>query len=200
MFNRIIVTILLVLVATGFVYGQRVRAGDTPAWPPANGISRFTLHQPENYAPRSLEALSAQSPLIALATVQQTIVRVLDHRLETDVVVRLDRVLRGPAGLKTVVVSQRGGVLGGYQELPLQFDLMKPGEQYFLFATEDKRTNMPMVSGSPRYWITGEWTGNPHIETQGIRFQSTAPGELRGRYEGMDLNHFLAEVTAVLNK
>ena len=84
--------------------------------------------------------------------------------LETDAILVVRQVLKGPESIRQVVISQKGGVLGRYTELPIQYDLVEEEEQYILFLTDETRPDLPDVTGSPRYALNGSWTGMFQID------------------------------------
>jgi hypothetical protein len=177
--------------------------GQELQWPPKNGTTYFTLTPAPGTKPPSLKELCESSILIVDATVREILpVRVLvkSERLETDVVFVTNRALKGSAPpSQLLVVTQRGGVLGGYTEQPTQFSLMQPGQHYLLFLMDDKRPNIPAVTNVPRYWIVGEWVGNFLADKDNrIHLSKGAPANLTNRYENLAEDQVIAEVTELL--
>lgn len=116
--------------------------------------------------------------------------------LETDVIVTVSSVLKGTSEAPQVVISPRGGTIGQFTEQPTQYDLMKPGERYILFLTDDDRKNIPAVPGIPRHWITGFWAGIFRVDGQTLHLPSGAPKMLRDKYDSADVQTAFKDITA----
>jgi hypothetical protein len=140
------------------LWGQgRVVRGQVIPWPPTSGTSHFILDPAPGSQPQSLSDLCTSALVIVDSSIQAVLpVREIlaSRRLETDVVVVVNNVMKGPRDIKNFVITQRGGVLGGYVELPTQYGLMRTGDHYLLFVENDRRPNIPPVQGLSRYWIT----------------------------------------------
>jgi hypothetical protein len=182
--------------------GGRAIRGQQPPWPPASGKAGFTLTVRPNFQPQSLKDLSEKSLIIVDARVQQVLpARVLTHRLETDVVLSTNGVIKGPVSLGSMVVSQCGGVLGGYTEEPMQYSMMHLGERYLLFGNQEDRTSLPTVLGLPRYSIAGEWVGIVAVDGNDlVRFARASSQMLHQQYDGMALKNFVGQVAALLQQ
>lgn len=197
---RILCGVLIFLTVTSLTLGaQRVVKGAEPPYPPASGTARFSLHPAPASLPQSLRELCDSSPLIVQAAVHSTFSpRNLGGLLETDVVLLVTQVLKGATSVRQLVVAQRGGILGQYQELPVQYSLMQPGEQYIAFLTADRRTNVPERTGIPRHWISGEWVGLFRIDNGIVHLTSGTPKTLQDKFEGMNLEQAIAEIRSCI--
>lgn len=197
---------LLALLTTSFSFldaqSRRPLHGDQQPWPPATGTTSFVLTPAPGTEPDSLKRLCDASTLIVDGFVQYIPpVRQLTkvQRLETDVVFRVTRVLKGPATINTIAVTQRGGSVGAYTEQPAQYSLMKQGERYLLFARVDNRPNIPAVPGNARYLITGEWVGNFRVDADSrVHLSSGAASGLRTQYEGATVDQIISAVAELL--
>ena len=173
--------------------------GQRPPWPPAEGTTHFMLTPAPGSQPQSLRELADASLLVVEGTVQAVLpVRQVTQHLETDVVILISRVVKGPNISGGIAITQFGGVLGKYTEMPYQYSLMKTGEHCLLFLTQDKRPS-PEVPGIPRYWIVGQWVGD--VRTDGasaVHFNHGAPDSLRQRYEGMNQTQFMLELLPLI--
>jgi hypothetical protein len=149
---------------------------------------------------RSLKELIDASKIVVDATVQEVMpARVLPHRLETDSVLSADHVVVGPKALDAFVVSQIGGTLGGFTEVPTQYSMMHVGERYLLFGKEEVRPNLPSVRGLPRYAITGVWVGAISIDSGGrIHFTRASHAALHQQYDGIDAGNLISQVITLL--
>ena len=202
--------IVCLLAITGNVLSAqgRVLKGQEPAWPPTAGKADFTLSVAPRFQAHTLPELIQKSSIIIDATVRQRLpARVLAHRLETDAVLSINAVIKGPPSLGIkgpvgdVVVSQPGGILGGYVEEPRQYSMMHVGEHYLLFGREETRTTLPSVDGLPRYSITGQWVGSVSVDGNGVvRFTRASSQELHQRYDGMRLGSMVSELTALVRQ
>ena len=103
---------------------------------------------------------------------------------ETDSVLSVDRVLKGPESIRQVVISQKGGVLGQFRQLPHQYDLMQPGEHYILFLADETETHLPDVAGIPRYALNGAWTGMFRIDESGVHLSPDTADVIREQFDG----------------
>jgi hypothetical protein len=177
-----------------------IRGQELP-WPPAKGTTSFVLTPAPGTEPSTLKQLVDTSSLIIDGLVESLSVRQIPQaqRLETDVKFRVLRVLKGPAAAATLVVTQRGGILGGYTEQPTQYALMKVGERYILVASDDKRPGIPPVTGNLRVLITGEWAGNMRVAADNtVHLSSGAASDLRRQYEGISVDQLLSAIATSL--
>ena len=169
-------------------------AGRVPPPPPPTGIT-FGLSFALGYMPGSFEELCDSSVLIVEAHVLSVLAPTENLRyLETDSILSVDRVLKGPESIRQVVISQKGGVLGQYRQLPYQYNLMQQGEHYILFLTEETETNLPDVAGIPRYALTGSWTGIFQIDDSGVHLSPGAADVIREQFEGRSSQDVIAAI------
>ncbi len=180
------------------------QSGREPPPPPASPTNRvtFTLSLAPGNVPGSFEELCDSSILIVEAYVQSILaprqnvryppsVQLLQERsfpifryLETDAILRVSQVLKGPESIRQVVVSQKGGVVGPYAELPIQYNLMQRGERYILFLSDETQAGLPDVTGIPRYALNGSWTGMFRINESGVHLSSDSADSIRERFDG----------------
>jgi hypothetical protein len=190
---------IFVLVARALSAQDRVIKGQEPAWPPASGKATFILHPSRRSQVRSLQELIDAAQIIVDATVQQALpARVLPHRLETDVVLSTNRVIKGPGTLTAFVVSEPGGVVGGFTEESRQYSMMQTGEHYLIFGREEDRTTLPPVGSSPRYEIVGIWVGGVRIDNVGrVHFAQASPPIFQ-QYEGILVSELIRQIMPLL--
>ena len=197
---RMTILCLGIWVAMSTAHSQsRVVPGAEPPWPPPSGIAHLTRTLPPGYMPQSMKELCDRSAGIADATVETIFPprEVARHSLETDVGLIVRQVIKGDHTLKYIVVSQRGGTVGQFSELPTQYHLMKVGERYIIFLEEDKRLNLPLRDGHRRFGITAQWLGLFYMDpsAQAVHLMSDTPRSLRDTYEGMALAQVIMEIT-----
>jgi len=188
---------VVVIFLTLVVRTSAAQQDGGPIYPPSSGTAHFTLHALPGYLPESLEKLCTSSNLIVDAYVQSTFPpRILTSNLETDVVLIVRRVLKGPQSIREVVVAQRGGVYGAFRSVPTQYPLMEPGDRYILFLTDDSRSNLPDRS-IVRRWITGAWVGMFKVANNTtVRLTRGTPATLRDQYDGTRLENTMADITS----
>jgi hypothetical protein len=196
--RKIVISLVLAFACTFQETNAQRRVAGTD--PPASGTARFVIHPSPNSQPESLNELCASSRLIVDAFVHSTFpARNLGRLLETDVVLLVTQTLKGSASPQQVVVAQRGGVVGEHKQLPTQYSLMQPGERYIIFLTDDPRQNVPVRVGIPRYWITGQWVGILRVDAGAVHMSSGTPTSLRDKYDRMNLEQFLGEITSCID-
>ena len=203
------------------IFGQRpteaftepVRAGGLPPppSPPPSGVT-FDLLLAPGSLPGSFEELCDSSILIVEAYVQSVLAPRQDlrypsgtqllqersfpifHYLETDAILRVSEVLKGPESIRQVVLSQKGGVLGSYTELPAQYDLMQRGKHYILFLADEARSDLPDVRGIPRYALNGAWTGMFRIDEGGVHMSPDTAEAIREQFDGRSSQDVITEI------
>jgi hypothetical protein len=116
--------------------------------------------------------------------------------LETDALVGVTKVLKGPVGAnQQLVVSQLGGAKGNFSSTPTQYSLVRPGEKYILFLREDDRSNLPIqAQTTTRYIVTGIWAGLFLFENNRMQVRARSPDFLRAQYEGLTLEQIETEL------
>ena len=172
-------------------------AGLAPPPPPPSTIGVFTsgLTLALGDVPLSFEGLCDSSELIVEAHVQSLLTPTRNLRyLETDAILSLDRVLKGPESIRQVVISQKGGVLPQFRQLPYQYNLMQPGEHYILFLTEEMETHLPDVPGIPRYALNGSWTGMVQIDESGVHMSFDTARIIREQFDGGSSQELVAAI------
>jgi hypothetical protein len=150
--------------------------------------------------PTNLPDLADSSILIIDGTVGELVVpRVLGfHNLETDAVISITTVLKGSQSLQRITVAQRGGTIGQFTSQPTDYSMMKLGERYILFLTEEKRPNLPQVSVAPRYAITGAWAGLFRVDQQGKMVVKFSGPQGLLKYNGMAVSALVGELSKAI--
>ncbi|HEU0141645.1 MAG TPA: hypothetical protein VFQ79_18120 [Bryobacteraceae bacterium] len=190
--------VLIVLTAlAGMAQQGRVGRGQPP---PNQGSALLHITPTPSQIFSSLKDLAAASLLIVEGTVKATLPsrETSPRALETDAVIAVRRVLKGPADVREVVISQRGGSRGGLVVMPAQYSLVQPGEHYVLFLTEDSRPDIPDVPGVRRYLVTGLWTGLFRFQEGKMHTDARKVDPLRAKYEGVSAEEIIEEVKASL--
>jgi hypothetical protein len=119
--------------------------------------------------------------------------------LQTDFLISITRVLKGPATLRQIMVSQMGGSIGDFHLVTDRYALMQPGERYILFLQNDNRPSTPRTPGIPPYYVKRGWAGLGRVVDGKIQLGTTAPGELSG-YEGVDAESLQSEIATVVSR
>ncbi len=181
------------------------------AGPPPDSIT-FSLPLAPGLLPRSIEELCDSSILIAEAYVQSVLapregvknlsgIGILQEGsfpffrfLETDSILEVSRVLKGSESIPQVVISQKGGVVGSYSELPIQYHLMQPAERYILFLADEARTDLPDVRGIPRYALNGSWTGLFRINENVLHLSPDTADVIREQFDGRSSQDVITEI------
>ena len=174
--------------------------------PPAQGVFTSIVSPPSGF---SLKGMSEQSELIIEAHVQSVFasedIGTGQSHLETDSLILVDRVLKGPQPSPSqVVVAQVGGTKSGVEVKNVDQDLMKPGEHYVLFLQKieslppsPERTSTLKIRGNiPRYEIYYKQIGLFQVVNNQIR--SGKASDFRSAFNSMSLTDFLGRVTNLL--
>ena len=153
-------TLIVVLVMAGTLMS-------TPRQDPAtnvrSGVFTSVVMPPSGF---SLSAMTAESELIVEAHVQavypsEEIGTGVTH-LETDALLQVDRVWKGPQPSPSqVVISQIGGSKAGFELVNADQKLMKTSEEYVLFlqkieslpASPERTSTLKVRENIPRYEI-----------------------------------------------
>jgi hypothetical protein len=191
--------VMLLLAGTLHAQGPRLGRGEVPAFPPERGTAQFISDLaplPPNFHGEMLEYLVRASNLIIAATVESSSAHVNGRHVETDVVLRIDAVIKGTATASRVLVAQLGGTIGEYRELTKQYALMQPGERYILFLQDDRRNQLPPEPfDTRRYSITRLWEGTFRIDDeQKVRLAPAASAVMREKYEGMHIDEAMTHI------
>lgn len=189
------------------VFGQegRVRGGQEPPWPPARGTAKFIL----DLAPLR-PALRNEPPLQRLCDASDIVIDGIvataypsrspsRGTLQTDFLISISRVLKGPDILRQVMVSQMGGTIGDFHLVTDQYALMQPGEQYILFLQIDNRPSTPRRADIPPYYVTRSWAGLGRVVGGKMQLGTTAPGELTP-YDGSDAEVLMREIRDLVSR
>jgi hypothetical protein len=178
---------------------SRVRRGEPSAFPPERGTAHLIIDLaplPPNFRGEMLEYLCRSSDLIITGTVESVSTRVSGQSVETDIVLRIDSVIKGTQTTSRVVVGQPGGTIGQFKVITSQYSLMEPGQRYILFLQEDRRNQFPSEPFDiRRYAITRRWEGTFQIDDeQKVRLAPAAPAVLREKYEGMRIDEVMTHI------
>ncbi len=194
--KRVLPIVLIFFTASGGMAQEgRVRRGEPP---PSQGNAVLHITPMPSQIFSSLKDMATASLLIAEGTVKATLPsrETSPRALETDAVIAIRRVLKGPTDVREVVISQRGGRRGGLVVAPTQYALVQPGEHYVLFLTEDKRSGIPDVPGINRYLVTGLWSGLFRFQEGRMRTDARRVDSLRAKYEGVSAEEIVGEIIA----
>jgi hypothetical protein len=204
MYRLSFVCFLFVILFAGMLHSQdgtgRVRRGETPPFPPANGTAIHIVDlapPPPNFNGDMLEYLCNSSPVIITGTVESTSVWVNGGGLATDSVLRIDSIIKGTETASRVVVSQLGGTMGEYKEITQQYSLMKAGERYLLFLIQDRRQIPPQYPDIPRYEITRAWEGTFRIDDENKVRLAPAHTYLLEKYEGIQIDEVVTQIRMI---
>ncbi len=194
-----LVALMIFTLSTSFAQEGRVRRGDPR---PSHGTAQLFITPMPGQIPSSIKELSDSSLIILDGIVRETLPsrETSPQTLETDAVIAISRVLKGPEVLREVVISQRGGTRDRLVVMPAQYALVKPGERYVLFLTEDKRPNIPAVTGRNRYLVTGIWSGLFYFQEGRMRTNALTLDSLRSKYEGVSVEEVVSEIRAALRR
>ena len=155
--------------------------------------------------PGSLKELVSTADVIVDGRVESVLPSRLNNpadptTVETDAIVGVREVLKGPETLKSLVVTQAGGKDRDVEIVPVQYELLQQGDRHILFLTSDGRDivpRYPAVNGT--FTITGRWSGNFKVEGGALKTSRNAPADLKKREtEGADvfIDRIRAEVRA----
>jgi len=110
--RNVLPTIFLTTITLAPIHGQeRVVGGAPPPFPSAKGTSLLHRRLPSHSIPDSLKDLADQSSAVVEAYLQATLPpqEIPARSFFTDAVLLVERVFKGAADLKTIVVGQPGG-------------------------------------------------------------------------------------------
>jgi hypothetical protein len=163
---------------------------------PAGDVGILHIMPAPGQVPSTLAGLENASSLIVVGSIQKTLPPREPSRgsLETDAIVSVTSTLKGAAA-KEIVISQRGGYRGDVNTKPAQYSLVRQGEQYILFLTEDRRPTIPQPAGGlSRYLVTGIWAGLFYFEDGRMIVKADEPDPLRKKYQGLTLEQIVAQL------
>jgi hypothetical protein len=137
--------------------------------------------------PGSLKELVSTADVIVDGRVESVLPSRLNNpadptTVETDAIVGVREVLKGPETLKSLVVTQAGGKDRDVEIVPVQYELLQQGDRHILFLTSDGREivpRYPAVNGT--FTITGRWSGNFKVEGDALKTSRNAPADLKKR-------------------
>ena len=122
----------------------------------------------------------------------------IPYALETDVVIKVNQVVKGPRDFNTFMVAQNGGVQGGVRLIKTDDVLMLPRERYVLFLLKEARTTLPVVAGVPRYAVIAGPEGKFLVEGGTIQIITKAPSNIQSQYKASTVESFENAIAAVL--
>jgi hypothetical protein len=201
MTSRLIVSCIVltsvIATTTNAQAPARRRLGDPP---PTEGHGVLSVTPAPSLMPQSLKDLCDLSAVI----VEGVVATIFPSRqlgpsqssLETDALVNVTKVLKGPVGAhQQLVVSQLGGAKGNFSSTPTQYSLVRAGEKYILFLREDDRPNLPIqAQTTTRYIVTGIWAGLFFFENNRMQVRARVPESFRAQYEGLTLEQIETEL------
>lgn len=196
-----IAAILIALIVVPQGYSQennaRRKRGEDP---PIRGGGQLYITPLPKDIPRSLKHLYDMADVVVEGTVTSILaVRETGIRsLETDAAVQVERTIKGPADLRSLVIAQRGGTKGELSIQPMQYSLVEPGEKYLLFLNKDNRPNLPTTEN--RYVVTGVWSGLFPFHNGRMTLRTSQPDPLRKAYEGLTIDEIIREIKASLEQ
>jgi hypothetical protein len=155
--------------------------------------------------PKSLDMLVPMSDLIVRGTVLRSLPSFnrnpdIATAIETDAIFSVTSTLHGipvVAG-SAITLAQEGGKTGQCEEIVRDDELVKEGEEYVLFLQHDDRTMPLNLSGFPRYFAAGRWSGKAKIEGQKIHFLPSAGADLH-KLDDMDAAAFVSLLETRIN-
>ncbi len=182
---------------------QTSRSAKAPEPPEPRGSARFfvMLSDPSP----NLEKITRNAQLIVDVTVE----KILGPRLRnpsvansfnTDVLLSVNRVLRGQLGESKIITFHWGGTNGYFEAQAVQDPPMRPGERYIFFLKSDRRPGLPTYSipGASRYYRVGIWNGSFGIRREKVFAAPRAAPALK-EHSGMDLAEFVRDVERFAN-
>jgi hypothetical protein len=183
----------LLALMLGFA-GAQPQKQDLKRYPPESGSVTVGVDPAPAGQLRSFQQLCDSSDLIAEATVRSTTTKVRDESLETDVLLTIDRIFKGPVSVSQAMITQSGGVIGRYSERSSQYALMKIDEKYLVFLNSEPQFGPNAAFYAPRYRIAGNYVGMFRIDGPYVHLAPGAPRVLRDKYEGANLDKVLSEI------
>ena len=193
--------LLVFLADRGTAQPARIPAGQDPPPLPAKGSARVFI-TPLSLPEDSLKGLCDASDAIVEGTVDMVLAaRTPSPRnVETDSVISVLRVLKGPVALKKVTISQTGGTVGGFVFEPQSYSMMRPSEHYLLFLRSDARPTTPRSANAPPYIVTSSWLGLFPVINGRIRLGPQHPDGIRSPNTGATIETVEAAVSAIVGK
>jgi hypothetical protein len=184
--------------------GQLGRSPNASQDPCPRGSRTITFDT--NAGATSLEDLIQRSEVILVGAVVNVLpaTRLNSERLdliwliETTSLISVNELLMGTLapGTRTISISQAGGRVEPCTLVVPKDPLVSLGEDYVLFLFQNKRTNPPNTTGSPRYARVGDMA---KIANGKIQF---LPGVSEGlhKYDNTDATAFIATLKARISQ
>jgi hypothetical protein len=149
------------------------------------------------YVPQTLKELRDYSEVIVEGTVESKMpAREHGPGLETDVLVAVNRVVKGEPTLQRIVLTEQGGTLGAYQEIIQDDNPMRSSEHYVFFLLSDKRVDIPAIAGRKRYSAVCASLGKARIIGTKIVISAASSRSLKDTYDGVTTDQFLNAILA----
>lgn len=197
-----ILVVVLAVSAPQSGYSQetqesRRKPGDPP---PTRGAGDLYVTPNPRDIPRNMQELIDRSILVVDGMVTKTYpARETSPRaLETDALIEVNEVLKGPNSTQSVAISQRGGSNDEIAVNPVQYSLVDVGTRWLWFLQEDRRADAPLLEGVNRYFVTGAWSGMLCVENNMIKVKARQPDRFRLQYQGRTLEEVKSEVQSLL--
>jgi hypothetical protein len=193
------------IAASVFAQEGRVKTGQEPPWPPAKGTAKFILDlapwRPALQNEPPLQRLCDASDIVLDGIVANAYPSRSPSRgtLQTDFLISVSRVLKGPDTLRQVMVAQMGGAIGDFHLVTDQYALMQPGQRYILFLQTDNRPSTPRRADIAPYYVTRSWAGLGRVVEGKIQLGTTAPGELTS-YDGTEVESLALEIKKLVSQ
>jgi hypothetical protein len=142
--------------------------------------------------------LIAKAPVIVEVTVQSVFPAEiapygLNGRLQTDVVLRVDRIMKGANIVQQAVVSQWGGTVQGRSDLPVQYSIMQPNERYVVMLSPISGSSNSSRAGIPRYDLWGAFFGLIRLDGDNLGFSAGVPKGWQSVFGGMGTSGMIIE-------
>ena len=149
------------------------------------------------FVPQTLKELRDYSELIVEGTIESKMpAREHGPGLETDVLVTVDRVVKGEPTLQRIVLTEQGGTLGAYQEIIQDDSPMRSGEHYVFFLLSDKRNDIPAIAGRRRFTVVCASIGKARIIGTKIVISPASSRSLKDAYDGVTPDQFMNSILA----
>jgi hypothetical protein len=177
---------------------SRRRVGDTPD-PDMQGtiyVSGSAWPQPDTFVDLCRTAdLIVDGTVVGSLPVRRSIPDV-PYTLETDALIAVNHVLKGPQNLTTIMVAESGGVQAALKVVNKDNALMVPQERYVLFLLKERRSTLPTMAGVPRYAVIANSQGKFLVENGAVQIITKAPSAVQSQYRGSGVGAFEAAIAA----
>jgi hypothetical protein len=147
------------------------------------------------YVPQTLKELRDYSEVIVEGIVESKMpAREHGPGLETDVLVTVNRVVKGDPTLQRIVLTEQGGTLGAYQQIIQDDNPMRASEHYVFFLLPDKRVDIPTIPGRKRYTAVCASIGKTRIIGAKVVLSEASSRSLKDTYNGVSMEQFLNSI------